>query len=138
MANLLVKEISSELLREVNYAASGVGLTQREWVLKVLMEAVEHGVSRDAKAIAGEVSKRKAGVQERGAQLRERSLEKGTDVGGATSDRATGVVMQQVRKDSTTPAGRPDGDGHPTKTCRIYRCGQCAALGVKDKNRGLV
>lgn len=39
MANLLVKEISSELLREVNYAAAGKGLNQREWVIQVLEEA---------------------------------------------------------------------------------------------------
>jgi len=45
MANLLVKEISAELLREVNYAASGEGLTQREWVIQELGKATKFSVA---------------------------------------------------------------------------------------------
>lgn len=39
MANLLVKEISTELLAEVNYAARMAGKTQREWVIEILERA---------------------------------------------------------------------------------------------------
>ncbi len=28
-------------------------------------------------------------------------------------------------------------EGHDTKACRLYGCGQCAAAGVKDSKRGL-
>ncbi len=49
MPNLLVKEIGADLLREVNYAASGEGMTQRQWVLKVLLEAVHGNEQRAAK-----------------------------------------------------------------------------------------
>jgi predicted HicB family RNase H-like nuclease len=40
MANLLVKEIEKELLAKVNYAAAMANLTQREWVIQKLEEAV--------------------------------------------------------------------------------------------------
>lgn len=46
MPSLLVKEISADLLREVNYAASKAGQTQREWVI----EQLGHAVSAKAKA----------------------------------------------------------------------------------------
>lgn len=41
MPSLLVKDIPADLLREVNYAASKVGLTQREWVLGTLALAIQ-------------------------------------------------------------------------------------------------
>jgi len=41
MPSLLVKEISADLLREVNYLASKAGQTQREWVIEQLVKAVE-------------------------------------------------------------------------------------------------
>ncbi len=40
MPSLLVKEISADLLREVNYLASKAGQTQREWVIEQLVKQI--------------------------------------------------------------------------------------------------
>lgn len=59
VANLLVKEISKELLAEVNYAASMAGKTQREWVIKVLTEAT--GMKASGRGVDGARARHGAG-----------------------------------------------------------------------------
>lgn len=49
MANILVKGVDSGLLREVNYAAKGVGLTQTQWIIRLLLETVNGDVGRGSK-----------------------------------------------------------------------------------------
>ena len=104
MSNLLIKEIESGLLAEVNYAAAKAGLTQRQWVIKILEGATNGFGEADGVESPSEVRGVRGGVRdERGKQRRARGSGAGAvlrphseppaDVGGVDG----GVQSDTVR-----------------------------------------
>lgn len=89
MPNILVKEISAELLREVNYAASGEGLTQREWILKILAKEVSNGGSDDGVRVRASADSGKGASDGRvpKASGRARAVDAGSVARGGRPDR---------------------------------------------------
>ena len=43
------------------------------------------------------------------------------------------TVIVRKRDENSVPINSE----HDIKACRVYRCGQCAGMGVKDEKRGL-
>jgi hypothetical protein len=104
VANLLVKEIEKDLLREVNYAASGEGLTQREWVIKVLMEAVngdDEGGGESGGSRVGDSKSTNRSTRRAEATVGEQDGDKDSAIGGRNV-----VSQSRVAKRSKT-TGEP-------------------------------
>jgi hypothetical protein len=59
----------------------------------------------------------------------------------AVVEAARELKLDRFTEYSSTPLVKPDPYaailGHDSKACRLYGCGQCRALGVKNKTRGL-
>ena len=139
MADLSLKGLDGELMVKVKVRALDCGMTLRAFVTRLLEEAVDgrNTDGRDGVRVRGSVARGKrqrgSGEAVRGAQEETGSpVQSGTvdrgpkaDRGGERAGEVTAVVLTGERED------------HDPKTCRLYRCGLCGGLGVKDAKRGL-
>jgi len=121
MASMLVKDIDGELLREVNYRAKGEGLTQREWVIKVLGEALGGNVKSAAEG-GSEKDHGKASAH-RGGQ------------GGAGVQAEAVPMGGGIRKDSGKQ-GKGQGRGEAGRVRELSKSEQLRALRERNSRNG--
>jgi hypothetical protein len=135
MADLSLKGLDGELMVKVKVRALDCGMTLREFVTRLLEEAVDGGNSdgRDGVRVRGSVArgKRQRGSseelrraqEETGSPVQSGTVDRGpkTDRGGERAGEVTAVVLTGERVD------------HDPNTCRLYRCGLCfiAKRGLK-------
>lgn len=138
MPNINV-EISEGLMRAVRIRCAEEGLTQKDFVLRALVRDAGEVEALNDGTGAGNV---RAGVAESVGQEagkprgRKPAAKPGRSTKGTTAgDR--GPDNRPVERDQSNPKSDSLRSGHDTKNCRIYRCGQCSALGVKNPIRGL-
>ena len=128
-----IKGVEKELVGAAKVAAWGKGETLREWVIRVIQEALNGHTSG-----GGGGRKVRAGV---GAPSRVGTVERGISEGnrgaGETSeepDNGTEAVSAVSRGGEARVLGR---GSHDTENCRVRGCGMCKVIGVKDSARGL-
>ena len=133
--NLLIKNVSEEEMKVIRLRAAESGQTIRDYVLGKCggrnVEAVEAGKSGSGPDAAGKansvrrVAKRASDVRRKdeAGDVPVAETSHGGGTGFGTDTEKVGMVHQTKE--------------HEVKSCRIYKCGQCSALGHKDKNRGL-
>jgi len=127
MADLSLKGLEDGLMKAVKLAAFTAGKSQREFVIGILEKEVlyvSNGVSDRVREDAGDST---AG---RGTRK--------TRTGNIETPEGVGKTPAKERS-KTGPGERLKSGvgGHDTKHCRVYRCGRCSGLGVKDAQRGL-
>lgn len=76
-----------------------------------------------------------SGIVLQGAGTGRQTTQVGSGPSGSRRADVTAEAPRATVGSSPTPATKLA--GHDTKSCRVYRCGQCKGLGVKDKGRGL-
>ena len=153
LRNLLVKDMEPDLLREINYASAGAGKTQREWVIEVLARKVGYELVPSSNLDGGKdrqppVRDRRVGESLRAETSANNSIEskesrtskepaKTAKVRNRRSSlrmsditRTTEQVMGEV-SEKLVPVVESKAVGHDTASCRIYKCGMCAAKKVQ-------
>src|SRR5580693_1142814 len=129
MALWNLRAVPEELAREVKSVAAIRGVTLQEFVIRAVEKELGNAGSSEIK-----VSKMRKNIQP--AIVSEEAPKDGTQkanpVGTLIENRdevadviASSPIMSAMNK------------GHDVKRCRVYRCGRCEGLGVKDSNRGL-
>ena len=130
--DLNLKGMDESLVSRAKMAAYGQEQTLKDWVIEAINEKLARKVTaaREAKA-AGETAPQ--GPRGKAA--------KGGVVKFANGDTATlpkNFKKEDVLCDPNADSKIGQTPQHDTKTCRVYGCGMCRVLGVKDAKRGLV
>jgi hypothetical protein len=142
MANVNLRELPDELIRQVKIAAATESKTLKDWVVSAM--EFKLGVASESKS--GPRSDKREGVQLGGnGRIRPRA-KSSTRIGAREpvnhaaeiESKPSGIV---VSDNSSTKVDSkrivPVHSDHDPKSCRIYKCGSCAALNYKDAHRGL-
>jgi plasmid stability protein len=150
MANVNLRELPDELIRQVKIAAATESKTLKDWVVSAMelkLEVKGEGKSGNQRERVASGSggtgigdrPRKEGLGRVGkARDDNRHHRTGANrVAGGKS--AAGFVRNPVdgAGAATAAVSSSNLESHDPKSCRIYKCGSCAALGYKDAHRGL-
>jgi plasmid stability protein len=122
MAQLVYRTVDEGLKRAVRVAAASAGLSEKDWVVMTISAALKQG---------GGNSHRGPEPENVVAYTRPR---KGRATGVVGKVSAAVEAPSSTVGSSPTIATRPE---HDTSACRLYACGTCKVLGVKDAGRGL-
>jgi hypothetical protein len=137
MADMNIRNMSDTLLVLLKSHALQERVTLREYVIRVLGEAIgvrEEGGGRVSPTVAGG----ECPVVERVLveDPEEPTTEDGSPFGEARSV-SEGPSLKVKAEAEKQRLVEHVSRTHNPKECRMYRCGQCEVLGVKDKHRGL-
>lgn len=145
-ADIVARGLEGDLVRRVRADMAFRGQSLREWVTLAFRarlgrsfeeQATEGGVQGGT--YIGEETKNPEWGQHASHPKRDRTpAGKSAEAGNRSGRRGSG----DSEKDDSDDGVRFDIEqavksSHDSKSCRVYRCGACAADGVKDANRGL-
>lgn len=131
--DLNLKGMDENLVGRAKMAAYGQGHTLKEYVIDAINEKLSRKVeaAREAKA-AGETAQGPRGKVAKGSVVHL------SEVKPFTPAEVEEIANDIRRRTGSSPildvVSVPQ---HNPKTCRLYNCGMCRALGIRDKNRGL-
>ena len=138
MADLSLKWLDDGLMKAVKLAAFTAGKSLRDFVIQVLEEAVngeDGSVGRDRDAAVQVADNEAGGLPKAGRKEGVRGVRRKLDNGRQVAESiAESPIARKVFK--LDQPGRVVLD-HDVAGCKVYRCGMCSSLGVKDSQRGL-
>lgn len=128
--DLNLKGIDDTLVSRAKMAAYGQEQTLKEWVLEAITEKLARKVAAAREAKAGEtVPKGPRGKAAKGGLVK--------FANGDTATLPKTFKKEDVLGDPSAESNFGQTPQHDTKSCRVYGCGMCRVLGVKDAKRGL-
>lgn len=128
MADLSLKWLDDGLMKAVKLAAFTAGKSLRDFVIEVLEEAVngeDGSVGRDRDAAVQDADNEAGGLPKAGRKEGVRGVRRKLDNRRQVAESiAESPIARKVFK-------------HDVAGCKVYKCGMCSSLGVKDSRRGL-
>lgn len=119
-----VLRVPAGMYAEAKRVSELEGLSLNQWILKRAGLDVQQG---------GGTNLKRPGI---GNRVVDAGVRK-TPATGVVSGESASDVEESSSTVGSSPTPATKLAGHDTKNCRVYRCGQCKVLGVKDKGRGL-
>lgn len=141
MADLSLKQLDDGLMKAVKLAAFTAGKSLRDFVIGVLTEAVNgtrDRVEGDVVGVPGSL----AGTEGKSRKSGQRLPREDGDPGGsrplvAAQDRGDQPGARRAKRVILDNPITQQFFKHDVSGCKVYRCGMCSSLGVKDSQRGL-
>lgn len=158
MSDIVIRGVDDELVKQIRIAAARNGQSLKMYVTEVLETAVgwellykdllkkkevPSGNGRDGVRMWGSVEggaerQGQKGTRESGKAVSGAHDEAGPPDQSSAVDRGSAQNRVGERKGQETAISLTGTRAeHDPKTCRVYGCGGCRVLGVKDAQRGL-